>query len=85
MTDTQQTSIAIDPLDVPIWGCAAIGAVVGLNERQTRHMLDRNLLPGKNLGGRRWVSTRRQLLAVFQAAPAASTGRRDGGAGDEWR
>ena len=50
-------------LDAPIWGADAIGKVLGLNKRQTYHLLNHNKLPVKKIGAKH-VSTKRQLLAA---------------------
>jgi hypothetical protein len=56
--------------DRPIYGAAAIGAVVNLTERQAYHALERGLLDGDKFG-RKWRSTKRRLLKpATTVAPA---------------
>jgi len=47
--------------DTPIWGAAAIGRVIGRNERQTFYLLSTNRIDADKLGDQ-WVSTPRRLL-----------------------
>jgi hypothetical protein len=54
-----------------VWGATAIAKVIGRSERSTFHMLERNLLPAKRVGGR-WCASRRKLLdALTGNEPAA--------------
>jgi hypothetical protein len=47
----------------PVWGAAAIGRVIGRNQRLTFSLLERGLLPARKVGGR-WVASKRKLLAT---------------------
>ena len=47
-----------------IWGCAAIGKIIGRDARQTFHLLATGQLPGKKMG-RRWYIERSKLMAAF--------------------
>jgi hypothetical protein len=58
----------LGPLDTPIWGVEAIARVIDRTPRQTLHLLATGSLPGKSIG-RRWMTTRRQLLTAFGALP----------------
>jgi hypothetical protein len=58
MADETQPKITRD--DVPLWGANAIAAEIGLDRGQTYHLLNRGLLPARQIG-RRWVSTPSQL------------------------
>ena len=55
-----QSKSSGDP-DVPVWGAAAIGQVLGRNERQAYHLLERGLIDATKVGSL-WVSTPRRLL-----------------------
>jgi hypothetical protein len=57
--------------DTPIWGAAAIGQVIGRNERQTFYLLQRKLIDADQLGNQ-WVSTPRRLLARIRGDGGAS-------------
>ena len=50
-----------DPLDQLVWGAKAIAAIINRNERQTYHLLERNLLDATKIGGV-WSSSPRRLL-----------------------
>jgi len=39
-----------------VWGARAIGAVIGRTERQTSHMLDRNIIESAGKKGGRWYA-----------------------------
>jgi len=52
--------------DRPIWGAGAIGREIGLDRGQTYHLLNRGLLPARQIG-RRWVSTPSQLRRALGA------------------
>jgi hypothetical protein len=48
---TRQPAAEVDP-DAPVWGAAAIGAIINRNERETYYLLERKALRGaKKLGG----------------------------------
>ena len=66
MESSMTDQIEIDPLDVPLWGCRAIAAVINRPPRATFHLLKAGRLPARKVGDT-WVSTPRQLLAVFDA------------------
>jgi hypothetical protein len=52
------------PADDLIWGCAAIAAAIGRNQRATFHLLENQLLPAHKVG-ERWVASRKKLLATL--------------------
>jgi hypothetical protein len=61
---------SIDPTASDIvWGAAAIGAVIGLNERQAFYRLERGQIPARKFGDA-WVTSRQALLRLF--APEAA-------------
>jgi len=47
-----------------VWGCKAIGEVLGLTEGQAKYMLVKRELPGRKVGGK-WVASRQALEAFF--------------------
>jgi hypothetical protein len=47
-----------------VWGATAIAKVIGRSERSTFHLLEKQLLPAKRVGGR-WVASRRKLLQAL--------------------
>jgi hypothetical protein len=51
--------------DDVIWGLHAIGAVLNLGPRQAHNLLVLGKLPGTRVG-KKWVSSRRRLLATAQ-------------------
>jgi hypothetical protein len=57
--------------DQPLWGAAAIGKPLGLDERQARHLLEKGVLPAQKIGGK-WVSTRRRLRERVVGQPDAA-------------
>lgn len=61
-----ETAFALDL----IWGAKAISAVIGVNPRQTFHLLETGQIPAKKVGGR-WVADRRQLAVFFLEGDAA--------------
>jgi hypothetical protein len=52
--------------DRPIWGARSIGREIGLDRGQTYHLLNRGLLPARQIG-RRWVSSPSQLRRALGA------------------
>lgn len=52
-----------------VWGCEAIGQVIGLNYHQTYHLLVTGQIPARKLGTR-FVIERAKLLAVFRGEAA---------------
>jgi hypothetical protein len=46
-----------------LWGAEAIGNAIGRSPRATFYMLEAGLLPAKRVG-RRWVASKRKLLAA---------------------
>jgi hypothetical protein len=59
---------ALDPLDRPIRGAAAIGRVLGFTRPQAYHALESGYVDADKFGGR-WVSTARRLRRVAIVAP----------------
>ena len=53
-----------------LWGARNIGAVAGLDERQTLYMLENGHLPGRKIGDR-WTSTRDELRRRLLGEEAA--------------
>ena len=47
-----------------VWGAGAIAKVIGRSERSTFHLLEKQLLPARRVGGR-WVASRRKLIDVL--------------------
>lgn len=47
-----------------VWGAEPIGKVIGLNKRQTFHLLESGRLPAKKVGGK-WVSSEGALRRHF--------------------
>jgi hypothetical protein len=47
-----------------VWGCSAIAETIGRDERATFHLLKRQLLPAKRVGGR-WCASRRKLIEAL--------------------
>jgi hypothetical protein len=54
-------SINADPLDIPVWGAAAIGQVIGRDRRGTYHLIHTGAIDVSKVGAL-LVSTRRRLL-----------------------
>lgn len=52
-------------LDRPVWGAAAIGAIIGRTERQTHHLLSRGLIASARRVGGRWTATPSALRREF--------------------
>ena len=50
-----------------VWGAVAIGKVIGRNERQVRHMLDKGYLPATKTGDQ-WSASRTALIATVTGA-----------------
>jgi hypothetical protein len=70
--------VPVDNNDAPdlVWGAIAIARVIGRSERSTFHMLERNLLPAKRVGGR-WCASRRKLLAALIGGDEAGNPQAD--------
>lgn len=64
MPSHQETDF--DSLDL-IWGCAAIGRVIGKTAKATYYMCEAGELPVKQIGSR-WVASRRKLQEHFEGA-----------------
>jgi hypothetical protein len=58
-----------------IWGAKAIGAVIGLSERKTFHLLETGQLKGAMKIGRRWCISRQNLMANFEPCCDQTTQR----------
>ncbi len=54
----------------PIWGANAIGAELGLTQRQTYWMLENGSLPARKIGNR-WVADADKLHAFIRNEVAA--------------
>lgn len=50
----------LDDLDRPIWGAAAIAAVIERDARATYYLLENGYISAAKKGGQ-WVSTKRRL------------------------
>lgn len=48
-----------------VWGASDIGKVIGLTNRQTFYLLERDALPARKVGGR-WCADRRELETFFK-------------------
>jgi hypothetical protein len=53
-----------------IWGAAAIGAELNLDERQTYHQLESGRVPGARKWGRKWSASRTVLRRVLAGEPS---------------
>ena len=42
--------------DRPVWGAAAIGRLIGKNQRQTHHLLSRGLIKSARQVGHQWCA-----------------------------
>jgi hypothetical protein len=51
----------IDEKSDLVWGAAAIGRAIGRSERAVFHLLEKQLLPARRIGGR-WCASRQRLL-----------------------
>jgi hypothetical protein len=58
------------PTDDILWGANEIADAIGRPRRSVYYLLDRGLLPAKQIG-RQWVASRRQLLDHLKAKDAA--------------
>lgn len=58
-------------LDEPVWGAEAIGKIIGRNRRVAYYLLEKGMLPARQIGSR-WVSTRRKLLAYLASGEVAA-------------
>ena len=56
-----------DNLDL-LWGAEAIGAAIGLSDRQTFNLLSKGLLPPVKQVGAKYVVSRKKLIAFFTDA-----------------
>lgn len=52
-----------------IWGAAAIGEYLGLNKKQTFHLLENGRLPAKKVGAR-WLCSKAKLQAFIEKEAA---------------
>ena len=62
-----------------VWGAAAIGQVINLNERQAYHRLEQGQIPCARKFGNMWAASRRSLLGLFAPEAASPAPRRDDG------
>jgi hypothetical protein len=62
--------LEIDDLDTPLWGANEIARALNMSERRAFHLLEKRKLPATKFG-KRWVSTRRQLLQSVLAGDEA--------------
>jgi hypothetical protein len=51
-TNPDQPESADKPRDVILWGATEIARAIGRNERQVYHLVSRQALPVKTIGGR---------------------------------
>jgi hypothetical protein len=65
MQESNDPTAAVDV----VWGAKNIGAVIGLNERQAYHRLERGQIPARKFGNT-WAASRQALLRLF--APEAA-------------
>ena len=55
-----------------VWGQGEIARLIGRTPRQVKHMLNNDALPGARKICGRWVISRRDLIAAFEAPASAS-------------
>jgi len=60
-----------DDLDLPVWGAAAIAAVLNTTQRKAFYLLEHNLVDATKIGAQ-WCSTKRRLLRRIAGAEAVS-------------
>ena len=54
-----------------LWGVREIGKAIHRTNRQTYHLLERGLLPGRKVGAS-WVASRRKLFAALMGDEGAA-------------
>lgn len=59
---------AVRDLDL-VWGVSAIARIIGRTDRQTFHMISKEEIPARKVGGR-WVIERSKLVAFFTGEAA---------------
>lgn len=57
-----------DNLDL-LWGCANIGAFLGITEGQAKHGLSKGDIPGRKVLGK-WCASRQALQRFFEGVAA---------------
>jgi len=55
-----------------LWGVAEIAKAIRRTDRQTYHLLSRELLPAHKIGAA-WVASRRKLLAALMGDEGAAS------------
>jgi hypothetical protein len=55
-----------DDMDVPVWGAAAIAAVLNTTTRKSFYLLERGFVDATKVGSQ-WCSTKRRLLRDIAA------------------
>lgn len=70
-----------------VWGAAAIGQIIGLNERQAYHRLEHGQIPCARKFGNMWAASRRSLLRLFapEAVSPAPLGDNIPRASQDWQ
>jgi hypothetical protein len=53
--------------DRPVWGAAAIGAVIGVSERSAFHLLESKALRGAKRIGGKWTARPSVLLRAWES------------------
>jgi hypothetical protein len=66
----QTPPVTSSDADVPIWGAAKIGAIVGLTERQAYHLLESKMLRGAKRIGGKWSAIPSVLLRAWESGEA---------------
>jgi hypothetical protein len=61
MSNQRDDDVRQDDFDAPIWGAAAIAAVLGVPLHRANYLLAQQRLDATKVG-RSWVSSRRRLL-----------------------
>jgi hypothetical protein len=64
--DSRQLVNRDDP-DRPVWGAAAIGRIIGKNQRSTHHLLSRGLIKSARRVGHQWTAVPSALRREFGA------------------
>ena len=62
-TETTTTNALADD-DVILWGATEISVAINRDVRQTFHLLEKKLIPGKKVG-KMWTASRNQLRRHF--------------------
>jgi hypothetical protein len=69
-TQSHQTNLLVDPLDLPVWGARGIQPYVRKPLKAVQQMLYRGQLDATKKDGQ-WVSTPRRLLTSINGDPTS--------------